>query len=86
MPQRPPPKAQEDWMRGVANRMRKARKDMGINQKDFAEMLGMNIATFNKFERGHGKINLYYFYKSCVLLKKDANSMMGRKGEVLKVL
>ena len=79
MPQKPLPEQELVWMQAVGRRVRKARKDAGIKQQEFAKMIGMSPTTYNKFEQGRAKIQLCPFFKACIILKKDANSIMGRK-------
>ena len=68
-----------DWWKAVGRRMKAARKSRGIEQKDFAKMLGVTINNYCNFENGKASLDLYLFYKACCLLGKCANSMMGRK-------
>ena len=67
------------WWQAVGNRIKKARKQRGIKQKDFAKMLGAPIPNYCNFENGKGNLNLYVFYQACRILKICANSVMGRK-------
>ena len=67
------------WWQAVGNRIKKARKQRGISQKDFAKMLGVPIPNYCNFENGKATLNLYVFYQACRILKICANSVMGRK-------
>ena len=68
-----------DWWKGLGRRMKTARKARGMTQKDFAKMLGVTAQNYSAFENGKASLDLYLFYKACMLLGKCANSMMGRR-------
>ena len=67
------------WWQAVGRRIKKARKQRGISQKDFAKMLGVPVPNYCNFENGKANLNLYVFYQACRILKICANSVMGRK-------
>ena len=68
-----------DWWQSLGRRIKAARKERGIPQKEFAKMLDMSTTGLCHFEKGRGSFNLYLFYRACTLLGKCANSMMGRR-------
>ena len=70
--------AEKEWWRALGKRMRAARKQRGILQKDFVKELDTSLATYCNFENGKARIPVYVFYQACVKLGKCANGMMGR--------
>ena len=69
----------QDFLIGVGKRLRKARKERGWTQSEFAKMLGVSQNTVSGIEKGRHALGLYKFYKACQLLGKCANSILGRK-------
>ena len=69
----------QDFLIGVGKRLRKARKERGWTQSEFAKMLGVSQSALCGVEKGHHAVNLHKFYKACRLLKICANSVTGRK-------
>ena len=69
----------QDFLIGVGKRLRKARKERGWTQSEFAKMLGVGQNTLCGVEKGRHAFNLHKFYKACQLLGKCANAILGRK-------
>ena len=72
-----------EFIKETGSRIRKARIEAGISQKDFAEMIECSTALLNRFENGKifpgNCLNLWSFRKACKILKKDANYLLGRQ-------
>ncbi|WP_297637268.1 helix-turn-helix domain-containing protein [uncultured Clostridium sp.] len=59
-------------MRTIQNKLKEIRmKEYMLNQKDFAEFLGIKIRTYNMWERGESCPNLQLAFEICEKLKKD---------------
>ena len=72
------------WTYEVGRRLRRARISHGYTQAEFAEMIEANGADLCLAEQGDKALALYPFFRACQILRKDANSMFGRKGRAVK--
>lgn len=68
-----------DWVAMVGRKLRRAREEKGYTQKQLAIEIETTQSELNRAENGVKALPLFCFYRACVVLGKDANSMMGRK-------
>lgn len=68
----------------TGRRLRSARIAAGYSQTEFAEMIECSNSDLNRAEKGEKMLPLYCFLRACQVLKKDMNTMCGRRGKIKK--
>ena len=61
----------------LAENIRKYRKDLGLNQEDLAERLGITLGTVSKWERGISEPDLQYIMDLAELFHVSVDVMIG---------
>lgn len=73
-----------DFLKTLGVKIRKERLKTGIKQKEFAELIECDPSVLCRFEKGKQGITLYSFRLACKVLKKSADSLLGRKKKIKK--
>lgn len=61
----------------VGNRIRSAREDMRLSQRDVAERLGLSHVGYGDIERGKNQVGLEYLFKLSSILSKPLTYFLG---------
>lgn len=61
----------------LSDRLREARKNAGLSQKDFAEKLGLNVRTYASYERGERDISTALLLNICKTLNISSDRLLG---------
>lgn len=61
----------------LSDRLREARKNAGLSQKDFAEKLGLNARTYASYERGERDISTALLLNICKTLNISSDRLLG---------
>ena len=62
-------------------RLKQAREDSGLTQKEISEMVGIHPPTWNKYESGKSGMNTETLFKVCKTLNVSADWLMGLTNE-----
>lgn len=57
-------------------KIRNAREDLDLSQKDMSDMIPMNQSNYSKIERGLQEPNLEQLRRICQILKLDPNYLL----------
>lgn len=63
----------------LADRLKAARTDAGLSQKELAQMLNMNLRTYGSYERGERDISTAVLLNICTTLKISSDYLLGRQ-------
>lgn len=61
----------------LSDRLREARKNAGLSQKDFAKKLGLNARTYASYERGERDISTALLLNICKTLNISSDRLLG---------
>ena len=61
------------------DRIKNAREEKGISQRQFSKMLGLGETTYSPYERRQRKMDVDMLIKICKLLDLSADEILGLK-------
>lgn len=65
-----------DWYLEIGERIRTARKDLGLTQNDLAEKADLKRASITHIENGNQKTSVYTLYKISKVLNRPLISLL----------
>ena len=65
-----------DFIKGIGIKIRNAREDMDLTQKDMAELIPMNQSNYSKIERGIQEPNMEQLRRICQILRLDPKYLL----------
>jgi repressor LexA len=68
----------------LAKRLKEARQNAGLSQKELAESLNMNLRTYGSYERGERDISTAVLKDICKTLKISSDYLLGRDTPVVE--
>jgi Zn-dependent peptidase ImmA (M78 family)/DNA-binding XRE family transcriptional regulator len=64
----------------LAGRLRQAREDAGLSQKEFGEAMGYAPTMISAFENGHRRMKIEDLTKACIVLDKTPDFFLATEG------
>ena len=65
-----------DFIKSIGIKIRNAREDMDLTQKDMAELIPMNQSNYSKIERGIQEPNMEQLRRICQILRLDPKYLL----------